>query len=149
MICAIKIKAKTHFGSLGFYFDELKPTSFSLLYSKISPGWQSSTLQIESNVVNLMALAFPVLRFEMFDMVMPTLSESSVTLILRFASMISKLTTIPIIIPHYTVRSFSSLIFKAVLRSSCRIPQISPTRRAANTIIRIIIAISADNSMIL
>src|SRR5262245_19137154 len=59
----------------------------SFLYSRMSPGWQSSALQSASRVENLIALALPFFRTERFAMVMPTLSASSVMLILRLASM--------------------------------------------------------------
>src|SRR5688572_27166987 len=59
----------------------------------MSPGWQSNALQMASSVENRMALALPFLRMERLAMVMPTRSESSVTLILRFAIMTSRLTT--------------------------------------------------------
>lgn len=47
-----------------------------------------------SRVEKRMALAFPVLRMETFARVIPTCPASSVTLILRFASMTSRLMTI-------------------------------------------------------
>src|SRR6266550_2759851 len=58
----------------------------------MSPGWQSNALQIASRVENRIALAFPFFRMERFAIVMPTLSESSVTLIFRLASITSRLT---------------------------------------------------------
>jgi hypothetical protein len=57
----------------------------------MSPGWQSSALQIASNVESRIAFAFPFFSTEMFAIVMPTLSASSVTLIFRFANMTSML----------------------------------------------------------
>ena len=45
-------------------------------YSRISPGWQSSSLQMASRVVKRMALALPVLRMERLAVVMPILSAS-------------------------------------------------------------------------
>ena len=63
-------------------------------YSKISPGWQSSSLQIASRVVKRMALALPVLRMERLAVVMPILSASSLDFIFRLASMTSRLTII-------------------------------------------------------
>ncbi len=66
------------------------------LYSKISPGWHWSALQIASNVPNRIAFALPFFKTEMLAIVMPTLSVSSVTLILRFASMTSMLIMIAI-----------------------------------------------------
>jgi len=71
----------------------------SLRNSRISPGWQSSALQIASSVEKRTAFALPFFRIEMFAMVMPTFSVSSVTLILRFASITSILITIAMIIP--------------------------------------------------
>jgi hypothetical protein len=48
-------------------------------------------LQIASNVDNLIALALPFFNTEIFAIVTPTLSASSVTLIFRFASITSML----------------------------------------------------------
>jgi hypothetical protein len=61
------------------------------LYSKRSPGWHSSALQIASSVESRIAFAFPFFKIEMLAIVMPTLSASSVTLIFRFANMTSML----------------------------------------------------------
>jgi hypothetical protein len=61
------------------------------LYSKMSPGWHSSALQIASRVDSRIAFALPFFKMEMFAIVMPTLSASSVTLIFRFANMTSML----------------------------------------------------------
>ena len=63
-------------------------------YSRISPGWQSSSLQMASRVVKRMALALPVLRIERLAVVMPILSASSLDFIFRLASMTSRLTII-------------------------------------------------------
>ena len=63
-------------------------------YSRISPGWQSSSLQMASRVVKRMALALPVLRMERLAVVMPILSASSLDFIFRLASMTSRLTII-------------------------------------------------------
>ncbi len=76
----------------------------SFEYSRISPGWQSSTSQMASKVLNLIAFAFPVFSMERLDKVRPTLSESSLSDILRFAITTSKLTTIAM---NQTVKSFS------------------------------------------
>ena len=76
----------------------------SLTYSKMSPGWQSSALQIASKVLNLIAFAFPVFKIERFDKVSPTFSESSFSDIFRFAIITSKFTMIA---TAYTVKSFS------------------------------------------
>lgn len=59
------------------------------LYSNISPGWQSRALQIASSVERRIALAFSFFRIDRLAIVMPTFSASSVTLILRLASMTS------------------------------------------------------------
>ncbi len=66
------------------------------VYSKISPGWHSSAAQIASSVDKRTARALPFFKIEMLAMVMPTRSVSSVTLILRFASMTSMLIVIAI-----------------------------------------------------
>ena len=50
--------------------------------------------QMASSVENLMALAFPVFRFETLAKVIPTFSESSVTLIFLLASITSRFTII-------------------------------------------------------
>ena len=76
----------------------------SLTYSRISPGWQSSALQIASKVLKRIAFAFPVFRIERFDNVRSTLSESSFSEIFRFAIITSKFTIIGM---AYTVKSFS------------------------------------------
>jgi len=70
----------------------------------MSPGWQSSALQIASKVLNLIAFAFPVFKIERFDKVSPTFSESSFSDIFRFAIITSKFTMIA---TAYTVKSFS------------------------------------------
>lgn len=70
----------------------------------MSPGWHSSTLQIASNVLNLIALAFPVFNMERFDNVKPTFSESSFRDIFLFAIITSRFTIMGI---AYTVKSFS------------------------------------------
>ena len=46
----------------------------STLYSSMSPGWQSSSLQIASRVEKRMALAFPVFKIERFAGVRRNLS---------------------------------------------------------------------------
>src|SRR5207247_5919 len=66
------------------------------LTSKISPGWQSSALQIASNVEKRIALAFPFFNMETLAIVMPTFSVSSVTLIFLLASITSMLILIAI-----------------------------------------------------
>lgn len=52
-----------------------------------------------SRVDRRTALALPFLRMDRLAMVMPTFSDSSVTLILRLASMISILTIIAMVKP--------------------------------------------------
>jgi hypothetical protein len=68
------------------------------LYSKISPGWHSSALQIASSVDSRIAFALPFFKMEILAIVMPTLSESSVTLIFRFANMTSMLMMIAMLV---------------------------------------------------
>jgi hypothetical protein len=68
------------------------------LYSKISPGWHSRALQIASRVDSRIAFALPFFKTEMLAIVMPTLSESSVTLIFRFANMTSMLMMIAMLV---------------------------------------------------
>src|SRR5690606_37811290 len=102
-------------------------TSLSLLYSKISPGWQSNALQIASKVEKRIAFALPFFNIEIFAIVLPTFSESSVTLIFRFANITSRFTIMAIISPQ-TVKSFSVFISTASCNSLCK--------RAAKTAIR-------------
>lgn len=85
----------------------------SFTYSRISPGWQSSALQIASKVLKRIAFAFPVFRIERFDNVRSTLSESSFSEIFRFAIITSKFTIIGM---AYTVKSFSSCISTPFLK---------------------------------
>lgn len=70
----------------------------------MSPGWQSSALQIASKVLKRMAFAFPVFKMERLESVSSTFSDSSLSDILRFAIITSKFTMIGI---AYTVKSFS------------------------------------------
>ena len=71
---------------------DFQQNHFSLcMYSKISPGWQSNTLQIASRVEKRIARAFSVLRTERFAIVIPTFSASSVRDIFLFAIITSKL----------------------------------------------------------
>src|SRR3954464_1454695 len=63
-------------------------------YSRISPGWQARARQMPSRVEKRMALALPFFRMERLAIVMPTRSASSVTLILRLASITSMLTIV-------------------------------------------------------
>ncbi len=96
-----------------------------LLYSKISPGWQSKALQIASRVEKRIALAFPFFKMEMFDIVIPIFSESSVTLIFLLASITSTFTMIGMFQSPQIVKSFSD--FRAM--ASCK----SRLRTEANT----------------
>ena len=57
-----------------------------------SPGWQRSTSHNASSVENRTARALPVLRIDRFASVMPTFSESSVSVMLRAASRSSRCT---------------------------------------------------------
>ncbi len=66
-------------------------------YSRISPGWHCSTLQIASRVENRTAFTFPVLRIDKLTTLMPVSSESSLSCILRWANTTSKFTIIGII----------------------------------------------------
>lgn len=91
-------------------------SAYSVLNSKISPGWQSSALQIASRVEKRIAFARPFFNIERFANVIPTLSESSVTLIFRFASMTSMFIVIAIIVSQ-TVKSFSDFMSTAFWRS--------------------------------
>ncbi len=75
-----------------------------LVNSNKSPGWQAKTLQIDSNVLNLIAFALPVFKLDKFAKVISTFSESSFNDIFRLAIITSKFTTIAIIIPLTRVR---------------------------------------------
>ena len=68
------------------------------LNSKISPGWQSSTLQIASSVEKRTAFALPVFSTDKFACVMPIFSANSPDDILRRAIITSKFTIIMITI---------------------------------------------------
>ena len=70
-------------------------SSSSSLNSKISPGWQLSSIQIALSVENRIAFALPVFKMDKFAFVMPTLSESSLSDIFRFAIITSRFTIIP------------------------------------------------------
>lgn len=67
---------------------------YSTVHSSISPGEQSSALQMASNVEKRIAFALPVLRIERLARVIPTLSDNSLSDILRLASITSKFTLI-------------------------------------------------------
>lgn len=71
----------------------------------MSLGWQSKALQIASKVENRTAFAFPDFRIDIFAVVIPIISASSLLFILRLTSMMSKFTFMDI---NYMVRSFSS-----------------------------------------
>jgi hypothetical protein len=73
--------------------------SSGTLYSRISPGWHWSALQIASRVDSRIAFALPFFNTEILAIVMPTLSASSVTLIFRFANMTSILMMIAKLVP--------------------------------------------------
>ena len=60
----------------------------------MSPGWQSSALQMASSVEKRMAFALPVFRMERLAWVMPILSASSCDDILRRAIITSTFTMI-------------------------------------------------------
>lgn len=60
----------------------------------MSAGWQSSTVQIRSKVLNRMARALPVFSIDKLAGVMSTRSESSLSDILRCAITVSKFTII-------------------------------------------------------
>ena len=62
----------------------------------MSPGWQSSTLQIASKVENRTALAFPVFSTDRFACVMPMRSANSPDDIFLRAIITSKFTMIMI-----------------------------------------------------
>jgi hypothetical protein len=62
--------------------------------SSMSPGLQSSALQIASRVLNLIPLTFPVFKRERLVMEIPTLSESSVSDIFFLAIATSRFTII-------------------------------------------------------
>lgn len=59
-----------------------------------------------------MALALPVFKIEIFAIVIPTLSDNSVTLIFLFASITSKLITIPICLPLHGQTAFDFISIK-------------------------------------
>lgn len=90
-------------------------------YSSKSPGWQSSALQMASSVDSRTALALPFFKMDKFAIVMPTRSESSVTLIFLFASITSILMIIAIAFtPYQTIKSFSALMRMASCSSFWR-----------------------------
>src|SRR5579862_2962220 len=79
----------------------------------MSPGWQSSTLQIASKVEKRIAFALPVFKMERLDKVKSTFSDSSFSDIFLLAIITSRFTTIDIC---YTVNSFSDWISIPLLK---------------------------------
>ena len=69
---------------------------YPLMYSIMSPGWQSRALQIASRVSNRMPLAFPVFSMDRLAWVIPRISANSFDCIFRLASITSMLTIIGI-----------------------------------------------------
>src|SRR3954466_12624354 len=80
----------------------------------MSPGWHSNALQIASKVEKRIALAFPFFKIERLAIVIPTLSESSVTLIFLLASITSILIIIAIVI-HLRLLSRSLILYRWLL----------------------------------
>ena len=78
-------------GDISRSFLNLYDSVSSGTYSNKSPGWQSSAAHNLFNVSTFTAFAFPFFRIETFAIVIPSFSESSVTLIFRFASITSML----------------------------------------------------------
>ena len=79
------------------FYKIAKGTNVYGRYSKISLGWQLSASQIDSSVDRRIAFAFPFFNIDILAMVIPTFSDSSVTLILRLASITSIVITIAIL----------------------------------------------------
>lgn len=86
-----------------------------------------------SSVLIRNARTFPVLSSDILDKVMPTLSDNSLSVILRFASITSRLITI---IP-YTVKSCSSFIVRANEKISASIMIKSATIKYPQSIVYI------------
>ncbi len=63
----------------------------------MSPGWQFRISHTFSKVENLIAFTFPFFNMDTFYIVIPILSDNSVTLIFLFASITSRFTMIAII----------------------------------------------------
>ena len=103
---------------------------YSALYSSISPGWHSSSLQMASSVERRIAFIFPVLRIDKFTVVSPMRSASSLDLIFRFASMTSRLTIMGI---GYNVRSCSSCNRRPCLKIAAMKNANTPIIRCRNT----------------
>lgn len=70
------------------------PSSYSFVYSNISPGWQSSASHIASSVENLIALILPFFILERLTFDTPTLSDSSFSEIFLSAMTLSSLSMI-------------------------------------------------------
>jgi hypothetical protein len=88
----------------------------------MSPGWQSSWRQIAFNVEKRTAFAFPVFNIDKLALVMPTLSESSLSDIFRFAIITSKFTIIANVFPpFYIVRSFSAFKRMALSKTAASV----------------------------
>src|SRR5688572_13821053 len=81
----------------GKNFSSVCYCDYSFTYSSISPGSQSSSLQIASSVLNRKAFILPVLSIDKFTGVKPIFSASSLLRIFRFASITSRLIMIGII----------------------------------------------------
>ena len=89
-----------------YRFQNVIDAQYKRFRSLTHPKWvEAMASQINSNVLNRIALAFPVFKIDKLDNVNPTFSESSLSDIFRFAIITSKLTIIAI---NYTVKSFSS-----------------------------------------
>ena len=92
----------------------------------MSPGWHLRTLQIDSSVSNLTPFAFPVFKMDRFTVVSPTFCESSLSVILRFAIITSKLI---IIAMSYTNASFSFLTISAFVTNCFTAHKIIASRK--------------------
>ena len=90
------------YGFFCSYYSLNSDYSSSFLYSRISPGWQSSALQMPSSVENLTPFTLPVFIFYCLTLEMPTFSASSFRDILRSAIILSSLSIIAIV-PSFIV----------------------------------------------
>lgn len=86
---------------------------FSSRYSRISPGWQSSSLQMASRVEKRMALAFPVFSMDRLAGVISILSANSPSEIFRRAIIMSRFTII-------AINSFFTFFYLLHPAASCR-----------------------------
>lgn len=68
----------------------------------MSPGWHCNSLQIASNVENRIAFALLFFKIDKFELVISTLSDSSLRDIFLFAIITSKFTTINLIPPIWS-----------------------------------------------